>query len=109
MAEDWEIVKIVGTEEEATIVVGFLQSSGIEAEAESLHASEFPTDLGDLAQVRIRVPAGQAAEDAKALLNQREDVATGDEGNLAGAPLEDGLEEGDLSAPAAPDPSQAKP
>jgi len=109
MAEDWEIVKIVGSEEEATIVVGFLQSSGIEAEAESLHASEFPTELGDLAQVRIRVPAGQAAEDAKALLNQREDVATGDEGNLAGAPLEDGQEEGNLSAPAALDPSQAKP
>src|SRR5215210_6252789 len=64
MAEDCEIVKIVGTEEEATIVVGFLQSSGIEAQVESLHASEFPTDLGDLAQVRIRVPAGQAAEDA---------------------------------------------
>ncbi len=57
MAEDWEIVKIVGTEEEATVVVGFLQSSGIEAEVESLHASEFPTEVGDLATVRIRVPA----------------------------------------------------
>lgn len=99
MAEDWEIVKVVGTPEEATIVVGFLQSSGIDAEAESLHASEFPTDFGDLAQVRIRVPAARAAE-ATALLNQREDVATGDEGEMAGAPLED---------TAAPDPSQAKP
>jgi len=38
-AEEWEIVKIVGSEEEATVVVGFLQSSGIEAEAESLFAS----------------------------------------------------------------------
>jgi hypothetical protein len=105
MAEDWEIVKIVGTEEEAIIVVGFLQSSGIESQAESLHASEFPTELGELGQVRIRVPAEQA-EDAKALLNQREDVATGDEGDMAGAPLEDAPEEGAL---AAPDPSQAKP
>ena len=49
MAEEWEIVKIVGTEEEATVVVGFLQSSGIDAEAESLHVSELPTDFGDLA------------------------------------------------------------
>jgi hypothetical protein len=108
MPEDWEIVKIVGTEEEATIVVGFLQSSGIEAQAESLHASEFPTDFGDLAQVRIRVPAEQA-QDAKTLLNQREDVATGDEGDMAGAPLEEGMEQEETSAAATLDPSQAKP
>ena len=86
MAEDWEIVKIVSTEEEANIVVGFLESSGVEAEAESLAASEFPMDFGELAQVRIRVPPEQA-QDAKALLNQREDVATGDEGIMAGEPL----------------------
>jgi hypothetical protein len=86
MAEEWEIVKIVGTEEEASIVVGFLQSSGIESEAESLHASEFPADIGDLANVNIRVPA-ERAEEARALLNQREDVATGDEGAMAGEPL----------------------
>ena len=86
MSEEWEIVKIVGTEEEATVVVGFLQSSGIEAVVESLHASEFPTDIGDLANVNIRVPPDRA-EEAKALLNQREDVATGDEGEMAGEPL----------------------
>jgi hypothetical protein len=86
--EDWDVVKIVGTEEEANIVVGFLQSSGIEAVAESLFASEFPADFGDLAQVRIRVPAEQADE-ATALLNTREDVATGDEGERAGEPLDD--------------------
>jgi hypothetical protein len=95
MAEDWEIVKIVSTEEEANIVVGFLESSGIEAEAESLAASEFPIDFGELAQVRIRVPVEQA-EEAKALLNQREDVATGDEGAMAGEPLaEDGESQGE--------------
>lgn len=101
MAEEWEIVKIVGTEEEATVVVGFLQSSGIESVAESLHASEFPTDFGDLANVNIRVPA-ERAEEARVLLNQREDVATGDEGALAGAPIDEGTV-------GAPDPSQAKP
>ena len=85
MAEDWVIVKVVGTEEEATVVVGFLENSGIPAEAESLHASEFPTEIGDLADVRIRVPA-ERAEEAVALLNTREDVATGEDGALAGAP-----------------------
>src|SRR5436305_7338565 len=82
MAEEWEIVKIVGTEEEATVVVGFLQSSGIDAEAESLHVSEFPTEVGDLATVNIRVPPDRA-EEARALLNQREDVETGEEGDMA--------------------------
>ena len=86
MSEEWEIVKIVGTEEEATIVAGFLQSSGIESEVESLRASEFPADIGELANVNIRVPA-ERADEARALLNQREDVATGDEGVMAGEPL----------------------
>jgi len=102
MAEDWEIVKIVGTEEEATVVTGFLQSSGIEAVAESLYSSEFPTDFGDLANVNIRVPA-ERAEEARALLNQRENLATGDEGQMAGAPLEEG------DVPAVADPGQAEP
>jgi len=101
MAEEWEIVKIVGTEEEATVVVGFLQSSGIDAEAESLHASEFPADLGELANVNIRVPPDQAGE-ARALLNQREDVATGEEGEMAGEPLPGGDEES-IGLPPPPD------
>ncbi|HSS75108.1 MAG TPA: hypothetical protein VLV54_00010 [Thermoanaerobaculia bacterium] len=91
MAEEpgeWDIIKVVGTTEEATIVVGFLQSSGIDAEAESLHASEFPTDLGDLSEIRIRVPSEQA-NDARALLDAREDIATGDEGEDSGEPLDD--------------------
>lgn len=94
-AEEWEIVKIVGTEEEAAVVVGFLQSSGIDAEPESLHASEFPTDIGDLANINIRVPPGRAGE-ARALLNQREDVVTGEEGAMAGEPLPSDSEDSGL-------------
>ena len=96
MAEEpavWEIVKVVGTTEEATIVVGFLNSSGIAAEAESLHVSEFPADLGDLSEIRIRVPHGQAQE-ARALLDSREDIATGEEGDEAGEPLDGAPGEG---------------
>jgi hypothetical protein len=65
--EEWEIVRTVGTEEEATVVVGFLRSSGIPAEVESLHIREIPVDFGDMSQVRIRVPLDRA-EEAKALL-----------------------------------------
>jgi hypothetical protein len=96
MAEEWEIVKIVSTEEEATVVVGFLRSSGIDSEAESLHSSELPTDVGDLSNVNIRVPSDRA-EEARALLNQREDVATGEEGEMAGEPLPG--EEGETGLP----------
>ena len=90
---EWETVKVVGTPEEATIVVGFLNSSGIDAEAESLHVSELPTDLGDLSEIRIRVPPSQA-QDARALLDSREDIATGDEGEESGEPLDEAPEEG---------------
>jgi hypothetical protein len=86
---DWDVVKIVGTEEEAALLVGFLQASGIEATAESLLASEFPAEFGHLGEVRVRVPAERAAE-AMALLNERENVATGDEGEMAGAPVSEG-------------------
>lgn len=65
--EEWEIVRTVGTEEEATVAVGFLRSSGFPAEVESLHIHEIPVDFGDMSQVHIRVPADRAAE-AKALL-----------------------------------------
>jgi hypothetical protein len=93
MAEDWMIVKVVGSEEEATVVLGFLENSGIPAEVESLHSSEFPTEVGDLSNVRIRVPADRADE-ASALLNSREDVATGEDGSMAGAPLDESSGEG---------------
>jgi hypothetical protein len=88
MAEDWVIVKVVGSEEEASVVLGFLENCGIDAEVESLYSSEFPAEVGDLSEVRIRVPADRADE-ASALLNSREDVATGEDGSMAGAPLDE--------------------
>ena len=86
MAEDWVIVKVVGSEEEASVVMGFLENCGIDSEVESLYASEFPAHVGGLSEVRVRVPADRA-EEAKVLLNERENVATGEDGVMAGAPL----------------------
>ncbi len=88
MAEDWVIVKVVGSEEEASVVMGFLENCGIDSEVESLHSSEFPADVGALSETRVRVPADRAQE-AAALLNERENVATGEDGIMAGAPLTD--------------------
>ena len=90
MADDWgdfDVVKIVGSEEEAALVVGFLRENGIEASEESLHASELPFEVGAFSEIRIRVPKAQAAEAAE-LLNEREDVATGETGEDAGEPIE---------------------
>jgi hypothetical protein len=86
--KDWTIVKVVGSEEEASVVLGFLENCGIPAEVESLYSSEFPTEVGELSDVRIRVPADRA-EEALVLLNQREDVDTGEDGAMAGEPLEE--------------------
>lgn len=83
----WEVIKIVGTEEEANLLIGFLNNSGIRAEINSLLPTEFPVDFGHLGEVRVCVPSDQAQE-AQALLNEREDVATGEEGEKAGAPLD---------------------
>lgn len=67
----WEAVKIVGTEEDAALITGFLNSNGIEAQVESLLASEFPTDFGRLGEVHVMVPAGRLDE-ARQLLAQSE-------------------------------------
>lgn len=72
-----QTVKIVHSEEEAAVVVGFLQANGFDAGAESLHASEFPTEVGQLSEVRIEVPAEQAADALRLLADSESAVAEG--------------------------------
>jgi hypothetical protein len=72
--EMWRVVRTVGTEEEATVAVGFLNSAGIPAESESLHIRELPVDFGDMSQVRIRVPV-ERADEAIALLEAQDEAA----------------------------------
>jgi hypothetical protein len=64
---EWQVAKVVESTEEATFVAGFLQSSGIPAEVESLHVEELPVNLGGLGEVRVRVPAERLAEAQEAL------------------------------------------
>lgn len=72
--ETWRVVRTVGTEEEAMVVVGFLNSNDIPAESESLHISELPVDFGEMSQVHIRVPI-ERADEAIALLAVQDDAA----------------------------------
>ncbi|HBL30486.1 MAG TPA: hypothetical protein DD490_26930 [Acidobacteria bacterium] len=70
-----QTVKIVHSEEEAALVVGFLRAQGVDAGAESLHASEFPLEVGQLSEIRIEVPAEQAADALRILADSEEAVA----------------------------------
>ena len=70
MTNDWEVCDVVGTEEEAVLIAGFLRSRGIEANLESLVFHQEPVTFGRLGEVRVRVPGEHAAE-ARKLLAQR--------------------------------------
>jgi hypothetical protein len=74
MAEGWEPVAEVETEDEARLMAGFLGSAGVATEVESVTSHEFPVTHGDLALVRLWVPADRL-EEARRLLAERETVA----------------------------------
>lgn len=75
--QNLQTVKVVGSEEEAAVVVGFLQANGLDAGAESLHSSEFPAEVGQLSEVRIEVPAEQAADALRLLADSESALAEG--------------------------------
>jgi Putative prokaryotic signal transducing protein len=78
---DWQIARILESSEEAVLVAGFLNSSGIPAEVESLHVEELPVNLGGLGEVRVLVPADRLDE-ARALLDASEAAGyAGDDGD----------------------------
>lgn len=67
----WEIVREVGTEEEATIIVGYLRANDVPAEVESVRFNQEPVNIGDMSEVRVRVPDEHRAR-ALELLSDRE-------------------------------------
>ena len=71
MADGWEILEVLGTEEDAEVVRGYLESQGVPCQVESAHSHEFPATVGALANVRIEVPADRLDE-ARRLLAARE-------------------------------------
>jgi hypothetical protein len=71
MAADWEILEVLGTEEEAQLICGYLEGQGIPCQVESAHSHEFPVNVTALGNVRVEVPT-ERVEEARRLLADRE-------------------------------------
>ena len=70
--DNWEIAETVGTEEEASLVAGYLETEGIASQIESLLFHQEPATFGKLSEVRILVHADDV-ERARQLIAERED------------------------------------
>ena len=82
MSEDWELVETLGSEAEAALIAGFLESCGIAVRIESRFFRQEPVTFGPMAEVRLCVAPEQVAE-ARGLLAERRarfDVVDGDAG-----------------------------
>ncbi len=71
--DNWEIAETVGTEEEASLVAGFLEAEGIASQVESLLFHQEPATFGKLSEVRILVHA-EDVDRARKLIAAREDA-----------------------------------
>jgi hypothetical protein len=91
-AAEWAVAMVAETVEEARFVVGFLHSSGVPAEIESLHVDELPVNVGSLAEVRVRVPQDRLAE-AGALLASQERISSAELDEAAMAAPSEGEQE----------------
>jgi hypothetical protein len=89
--DDWEVVRTLGTEEEASLVAGFLASRGFEAKVESLRFHQEPVNFGKLGEVRVLVPSAALAEAREAL----EDLDAGVELVADDAGAEDAGDDGE--------------
>ena len=79
--QEWVSVIMVENEEHAELIEGFLRSEGIPAQLDSNYSHEFPTHVGNLGEVAVRVPA-EHGEKARRLVEEREAAfrpATGDD------------------------------
>jgi hypothetical protein len=69
--EEWEMVVEAGSRLQAEIIRGFLEATGflVRLEGEAIGAI-YGLQTGPLAEVKVFVPKGQAAEAKELLLNQ---------------------------------------
>jgi len=82
---EWGTARIVESNEEAVVVAGFLKSSGIPAEVESLHVEELPVNVGGLGEVRVRVPVDRLNEALSLLEATDREEPAGDSDDAAEA------------------------
>ena len=74
--EEWLRLETVGTEEEARLIAGFLDSQGIACVVESLRFHQEPVNFGRLGEIRLRVQSPDIELAARLLKELREDVPT---------------------------------
>ena len=67
----WIEIASTGTEDEATLIRGFLEAEGIPAQIENVKFSMEPINFGTMGDIRIYVSA-QDEQRAQALMKQRE-------------------------------------
>ncbi|HUF78664.1 MAG TPA: DUF2007 domain-containing protein [Thermoanaerobaculia bacterium] len=75
--QEWLSIQVVEDEEQAGLIEGFLESEGIPCELDRKYSHEFPTHLGRLGEIEVRVPASRA-EAARRLLAAREAAFQGE-------------------------------
>ena len=71
LSGDWAIAAELGSEAEATLMCGFLESHGLDARVETLAFRQEPVNFGSLSIVRVRVPNADL-ERARSLLAERD-------------------------------------
>lgn len=69
--EEWLSILVIEDEHQAELIEGFLKSRNIPCQIESRYSHEFPTHMGQLGQIELKVPESRA-EEARALLESRE-------------------------------------
>lgn len=67
----WIEIATAGSEEEASLIKGFLESQDISCQIESLRSEELPVNFGKLAEIRVYV-SEENQSSAQALLAERE-------------------------------------
>jgi len=80
--DEWQVVRTVGSDEEATLIAGYLQSNDVPTQVESLLFHQEPVSFGRMGEVRVRVPTEHAAA-AERLLAERDAVPLDDEAEEA--------------------------
>lgn len=69
MSDDWVTVRTVGTEEEAAVMAGFLDSMEVPVVVDSRLFRQEPVTFGQIGRVELKVPA-EHQERALELLEQ---------------------------------------
>lgn len=69
--EEWLSILVIEDEHQAELIEGFLKSRDLPCQIESRYSHEFPTHMGHLGAIEIKVPESRARE-ARALLESQE-------------------------------------